>query len=225
MNKQEYSLIEFAERHMDGFLSAWREADGNSSVDISYDYQKLDAITGLVISGLGRFSGSNVLDIGCNSGLHSLLVSSVAKSVTGCDQQELFINRAKKAKAYLDGNYIQTSSLRFAISDFREQLNPDIDSIIANRILYHLSDESVDFLADFIRRNVSKMMIQCRPKRDIVYSGRDICQTKRYNGLYKVHDCVNFLVDCRFTELDVWGLRELWNNGENFPVIFARKGR
>ncbi len=87
-----WDLEGFAQKNIEFLLHSWTISDSHSRIDISADYQKLDGITQIVSKGLGAFRGDDVLDIGCNSGLHSIVVSSVANSVVGCDQDDLSWN-------------------------------------------------------------------------------------------------------------------------------------
>jgi SAM-dependent methyltransferase len=223
MNLCQNSLETFAKGNIERMLGAWRGAQGFSKLGIEFDYQKLDAITLGVTSGLGHFAGANLLDIGCNSGLHSLVAASVANEVVGCDREELFINRANAAKkALLAANEIK-DNVRFVIGDFVDSLDPNINAVLACRILYHIGDDNLEQLMAFTRSNVTRFMIQCRPKRDCLYPPNEIAYTKRFNGLYKVADCTTFLEACGFRSICIWQLRELWSNGESFPVLYASK--
>lgn len=218
------NLLSVAKKIEGDLIEAWLSANGESSIYIKAEYQRFDGITNLVTVGLHKLSGSNVLDIGCNSGLHSLISSIVANSVVGYDNQELYINRANEAKKIFGQLGHSIKSLNFELNDFTEALGDSgIDAIIAARILYHLGDEKIAILKEYIIKNVNKMIIQCRPSRDVIYSARDIAQTTVYGGLYKTTDCIQFLEDCGFTEYSVWGCEKLWKDGESFPVIFATK--
>lgn len=216
--------LTFARCHIDNFINVWKTANGHSNQVTNCDYQKLDELTELVTQALWRFEGNNVLDIGCNSGLHSLALSTVANTVIGCDREELFINRANAAKQYLRLAGQNPCNLHFEKSDFINLLKPDINAILACRILYHIGDSHLAVLMKFLRGNVEKIIIQCRPQRDIVYPSDQIAYTKDYRGLYKVRDCVDLLEDCGFKKIEIWGFEHLPKyNNEQFPVIYGEK--
>ena len=91
------------------------------------------------------------------------------------------------------------------------------------RILYHVGDAALLNLIEVIKSKIDKVLIQCRPMRDVVYKDEDISVTKLYNGMYKVEDCIDFVVDCNFNDFNVWGESPLWQGGESFPVIYSSR--
>jgi len=220
------NLLDVAKNLEDQFLKAWAQADGKSNIFIKADYQKFDGITNLVTVALHLLRDSSVIDIGCNSGIHSIVSSLVAKNVTGYDVEELFINRARSAAVALKNAYNSQGELNFELDDFTRGLKgKQFNAVIAARILYHVGDEKIEILKSYCTENVEKIIIQCRPCRDKIYSSGQVARTTLYGGLYKVRDCIQFIEDCGFTEYSVWGLEELWKDGENFPVIYASKSK
>lgn len=217
----DFNLLGYAEACIGDLISAWRRVD--DSAPIAADYQKLDGITNLVTKGLGYFRDSNVLDIGCNSGLHSIVVSSVSNKVIGCDPNEVFIRRARNGLAELIMNGKMKGFVNFYCSDFVELLDRDINGIILARILYHIGDERLSLLMEGLQSKIEKVLIQCRPGRVSVYQNQDVAVTKKYNGLYRVEDCLSLLGDVGFREARVWGGDPLWSGGECFPVIYGAK--
>ena len=74
--------------------------------------------------------------------------------------------------------------------------------------------------------NVTKIIIQARPKRDAIYVdylNRAVSNTKMYGDLYKAEDCIRLLVDCGVDDLQVTSQQEMWPDGKSFPMIFASK--
>lgn len=139
-----------------------------------------------------------MLDIGCNSGLSSLIAAFAASQVLGCDRNPVLIARAKAGKNAVCSAR-DFSSVCFEVGDFTDFLRDDIDAIVAARVLYHLTDEGVGRLSDFITsREKFTVVVHTRP-------GRRKGATKVYNGLVDVQDVSQFFSDLGLEMVSEWG--------------------
>jgi SAM-dependent methyltransferase len=190
-------LIQFFEYHERGLLDAWKSAGGTAPNEPGYQ-GPADGLSRMVFPAYKIFKDQIVLDIGCNSGLNTLAISLLAKKVTGCDTDEVYIRRAMAGRDYL-GKFRDVANIEFSVGDFSTFLDEEITAIAAGRILYHIGDYNVDRLKEFIKgRSSFAMVVHTRP-------GRSQSRTTAYNGLIEVADVTAFLHDCGLAVVDEWG--------------------
>lgn len=188
------------------------------------DYQELNEQAIAVIDSLPIFKGTEVLDIGCNSGLFSYFCSNHANSVLGCDTIPEMISRANAVRL-VASQFSDPSKVDFVCADFTTLLRKaTFTGIIATRILYHIGDQSLKLLADYLTDSKPSILIQPRPNREIGFGlhpewGK-VSTTTRYGGMYKVEDNIAFLRDCGYDCVKVSHLHAR-SFGEYFPVITA----
>jgi SAM-dependent methyltransferase len=222
-NKSGESLLDLAKKEIPNLHNLWR------SVDDEYpaDYQSLTEKSKALIECLPLLVNCRVLDIGCNAGFYSILLGKVAHSVTGVDPSDALIHRAKLAHGYFEDAGHSLHHVRFLKGNFAEVLPArDFDAVLASLVLYHVGDANILVLKEALKTKVSKILIQCRPARDVIFTQKPECgpiaTTTLYNGLYKIEDCLSLLRDCGFANATVLQMNiQLY--GEHFPIIYAQR--
>ena len=198
-----------------------------TSDDFGYpvDYQGITTKSEPLISQLEGFRGKRVLDIGCNSGMYSYSLGACAKSVIGCDVEPVLIKRANEARAFFDRMY-DTKTVQFHHGNFVDKLDNEIDGVIASLVLYHVGDENLLALKNFLTERKPHVLLQARPMRAEAFKNSPswgiLSATTMYGGMYLIEDNLNFLRDCGYNSVEVTGLTESLFFGEHFPVIVAR---
>src|SRR5687768_13297978 len=92
------------------FSPALKAAWGEDIPDL-YQFDNIRART--VAEHLEFLSGCRVLDVGCNSGIYSLMLGSLAPYVHGIDINEPFIRLAQIAKKYFQRHVHDVSHITF----------------------------------------------------------------------------------------------------------------
>lgn len=222
MSKEATELLETVKQHMGSLQALWKGVD----TDYPSDYQGLTAKSEPLIKALPLLAGSKVMDIGCNSGIYSLLAARYAHSVVGADPSPKLIKRAQLTKEYFENTVYSAHNVRFIEGNFADHIgNGGFDAVIASLVLYHLGDVNIKILSDFLAKSARKVLIQARPQRMEAFLkhpewGR-VSTTKVYNGLYKLEDCLNFIRDCGFADARVLSMNAYYY--EYFPIIYAEK--
>lgn len=221
------SLYDLAKAHAGNLRKVWASVSVDESTVAAASYQSVSEIGRNIMGQLHRLKGARVLDIGCNSGLYSLLAARHAEAVIGCDLKEGYIARAEAAKAYFAEHVHPVDNVRFVVSKFNDLLTDEVNAIMAAKVLYHLGDENIEDLKRFLSEGKKKVLIQARPQRAEAFKRHpewyQLSVTKAYNGLYAVEDCLNLLRDCNFDSAEVTSM-VYSTKGEHFPVIFAERG-
>ena len=204
--------IDYFKRSKQGLLDAWFEVEGEGYAP---DYQNVTGpFARSAYKALHHFKGSSVLDIGCNSGQNSLAVSFYAKSVTGCEVQEVAYRRAQKAKSFMSEEF-DMSHVEFFNEDFSNKLEPNIDAIMACKVLYWVGDKNISILKAFLQnKSKFRMFIHTVP-------GREKVTTNSYNGMIEVEDVKEFLHDCGFAEVEEWDF--VSSSGHRQVYLYAEK--
>lgn len=226
MNQENKTFV-LAQEHIEKLKKIWASVSVDENTVALPDYQALNSNIGrALVDKLHLLKEGNVLDIGCNSGLYSLLAAPYVKSMIGCDVKKGYIDRAEVAKKYFEQNIYSVSNVRFVNANFTELLTSDIDCVIASKVLYHLGDKNIEILKEFLSSGSKRILIQPRPQRHIKFKSHPewctVSVTKLYNGLYKVEDCLELLRDCGFDRAEISSMN-ICTNKEYFPVIFAAK--
>lgn len=193
----EDQINDYFQSHEGALLAAWAEAGGEAPNPS--DYQRpAGSLEKMVRKGFRIFEGHSVLDIGCNAGLNSLAPSFIASKVIGCDHQPIYISRALAGKEFMERER-DMSHVQFEVGDFSHFLTDDLNAIIACRILYHIGDEGVTNLSNFLKpRRDFRILVHTRP-------GRKTSRTEAFNGLIEVADIRDFLSGLGFRNFKEWG--------------------
>lgn len=220
-NTQPNNLISIISEHISKIQSEWNKIEDN----YPSNYQDLNEKSKALIKHLHLLQDTNAIDIGCNSGMYTLLAARFCNSIIGTDTNKSMIERACIAKNYFENNIYSAHNTKFHLGNFADCLNSKINSVIASLVLYHIGDENVKILGNFINKNCNKIIIQARPQRDKAFEKNKhwmtVSNTKLYNGLYKIEDCLNFLRDNGFNDAKVLSMNTFYH--EYFPIIYAEK--
>jgi SAM-dependent methyltransferase len=202
----------------------WRNIEGG----YPYNYQNLtQSKAEVMLRALKYTSGQRVLEMGCNSGLYTLIMSNYASSVDAIDIDGPSILRAKAGFDFARSNGWCADNINFECAGVIEFINDhaDYDCFVASLALYYLNDDAVVKLRDYIRNHISRIIVQCRPARKKLVENNPqygrVTYTSLYNGLYDLSDNLNFLQDCGFKEVLVYGMGEIEN--DSCPALIADK--
>jgi SAM-dependent methyltransferase len=221
-NSYHRSVVSLVKNGLQNLYSTWKCLPQNTGYPI--DYQGITKKSEPLLLELNRFAGRNVLDIGCNSGLYSYIAGIHAKSILGCDLEQVLIDRAEISRSFFNEFY-DSSKVLFHQGSFVDKLSDDIDGIIAACVLYHVGDENLTELIKFLRFKKPLILIQARPARYQAFlknpSWGGVAATTLYNGMYRIEDNFNFLRDCGYDNVYVTGLNATLFYDEIFPILIA----
>lgn len=226
MNTTYSDFLTNVARDMETVHSIW--AMDKKSINNSYpsDYQDLSAKSLALAKEFYRFSGKNVLDIGCNSGLYSYLMGHQGSSVTACDISNELLSRAEASRSYF-ANLFDCTNVSFYQGNFADKLDGKVNAILACCVLYHIGDTNLRKLQDYLKENDCLIMIQARPQRGEAFIKHPewgaVSHTKLYNGIYTLEDNINFLRDSGYERIEIVGLQSTAFFSEYFPIIIAEK--
>ena len=173
---------------------------------------------------LSYLNDLDIVEIGCNSGLFSCLVSNVANSIYSVDIDNGNILRSKITFDYFFSKGLCKNNITFKCGNIVDLFPKISDSncLIATCVLYHLRDNELCVLIDFIKQHIKTLIVQCRPeRRKLVENGilNNVSNLKMYNGLYDLPDNVNFIRDCGFVDITILGVSE--SKGAACPVLIG----
>lgn len=217
-------LSAFAADHIKNLHSLWRE----ESPEFGYypEYQDVNSKSITLINALKEFRGRRMLDIGCNSGLYSCLASSYAHSVVGCDVEPILVRRAERSKAYFQ-SLGYCNNVLFKTGSFTDILQSEFDGVLASLVLYHVGDEDLSILAEYLKRHRPLVVLQIRPRRLEAFEKHPewkiAAATRKYGGMFATESNFEFLRDCGYESIYVRGLQSTSFDGEYFPLIIARE--
>lgn len=190
------------------------------------NYQALSEKSEALVTAFRFFRDADTLDIGCNSGLYTYILSIFCKSVTGVDPDAKLISRAEAGRAHLQRRKILTNNISFSNKALKDIATANYNSILAACVLYHLSAEEIDLLQDVLAERIQAVLIQVRPDRLAAFQrGQNKDYPSRHNrhgGLFTVEDNVAFLRKTGFKDILVFNETRAFFN-ERFPVIYAFK--
>jgi len=215
-------LLSFARKHIGGLHALWKE----QSPEFGYypTYQDVNEKSVALIEQLPRFRGRHLLDIGCNSGLYSCLAARSAASVLGCDVEPVLIARARSAAAHL-APHLPAGSIDFRLGSFTDALDGRFDAVLASLVLYHVGDEALARLAQFLKAHKPLVILQVRPARAEAFAAKPewktVSTTQKYGGMYTVEGNLEFLRDCGYENATVHGMCSTLFYGEYFPIVTA----
>ena len=216
-------FIPLIKQDIDALYDVWKLTSNDFGYPV--DYQGITSKAAPLLAKLECLYGRRVLDIGCNSGLYSYVAGMYAESVTGCDVEQVLIKRAEEAREFYE-RYYDTRHVGFYHGNFVAQLHNDIDAVVASLVLYHVGDENLLKLQEFLIRRKPIVLLQARPGRAEAFKRNPswgiLAATTIYNGMYRVEDNLEFLRDCGYDCAEVCGLKDSEYYGELFPVIVAK---
>jgi len=215
-------LIQKLTEHIHSLHGVWE------NIHDSYprNYQDITSESESLIKCLPLLANSNVIDIGCSSGMNTLLAGRYSHSVIGVDPSEQLIKRALLAKKYFDDHVYSVHNVKFLNGNFSDYINKlNVDAVLASLVLYHLEDSNIEILSNFLKATAKKILIQARPQRMEAFKSHPewgvVSTTTLYNGLYKTEDCLNFIRDCGFVDASILYMDTYYH--EYFPIIYAEK--
>ena len=133
-------------------------------------YQKWSKKFVLSVNNMKFFEGcKHVIDIGCNSGIYSLIASRYAQKITGVEGDSDYFKRTLKMWNYFNdseylNNFYDANKVKFVCEKFGNfELSEDIDGVIACNIAYHLPPPELNCL-NILLQKVNKVLIQLRIK-------------------------------------------------------------
>lgn len=204
----------------------WKENEESRSNSYPYNYQGLNTKSLALARELGIMKDKKVIDIGCNSGLYSYLMGRVAESVLGCDIDEQFLHRSKCVRVYFNEHY-STKNVDFFCGNFADKLSSDITGILACCVLYHIGDDNVRKLKEFLNDESATIILQSRPQRGEAFKKNpnwgSVSRTKLYSGLYTIESNLDFLRACGYERAQIFGMQSSKFYSEVFPIIVAEK--
>lgn len=176
-------------------------------------YQKINARfknTLSAINSLDCDSSLNLLDIGCNNGILSVVSSQKFGTVTGVEFKEEYYRNALTTKEFFSGKGFNLDGVSFendTLGSYLSNTDKNINAILACQVLYHLSNEDIDELLNILD-NV-KLFI-CSARKD---------KNKNNNrfDLFSVKGLTNFLIDNRFN------IEHTYHKESNWPLFVATK--
>jgi SAM-dependent methyltransferase len=216
-----------AESFFEELFPALKAAWGEDIPDL-YQFDNIRART--VAEHLDFLSGCRVLDVGCNSGIYSLMLGSIAPYVHGIDINEPFIRLAQIAKNHFQRNVHDMSHVTFEQTGFYnfKPAKHAFDAVLACNVLYHLGDEEIKILEQILK-GCRKAMFQMRPRRQMAYEKAKekffyVSRNSVCGGLYTVGHAVDFLQGLGFNHFQIRGEENYWEAiDEPFPVVLASR--
>jgi len=215
-------LLAFAQANIGRLHEIWKQ----QSPEFGYypTYQDVNSKSIALIRQLPRFRGRRLLDIGCNSGLYSCLAARGAKSVVGCDVEPVLIGRAKSAAEYFAPT-LAGAEIEFRLGSFTEVLDRPFDAVLASLVLYHIGDEALQRLADYLKVHKPLVVLQVRPARAQAFASqpqwKTVSTTQKYGGMYTMESNLEFLRDCGYEDATVHGMSSTLFFDEYFPIVTA----
>jgi SAM-dependent methyltransferase len=200
----------------------WDILDKNSGYPINY--QGITDKSEPLLARFNHLTGRNVLDIGCNSGLYSYVAGYYAKSVIGCDVEQLLIDRARVGQKFF-ADFYDARKVQFHCGNFVDKMTNEIDAIVAACVLYHIGDDNLIKLMDFLMAKKPMIILQVRPARAAAFSHNSawgtVSTTTLFGGMFRLDDNLEFLRACNYDNVIVAGLNSTSFYGETFPVLIA----
>jgi cyclopropane fatty-acyl-phospholipid synthase-like methyltransferase len=155
--------------------------------------------------------GCNVLDIGCNQGLHSLMLSNISNSVIGLEGNENTYKRALCTQKHFSSLGYNSSNVTFVNSPLKDFNDYEgVNAILACCCIYNMNDENIDnFIA--ILKQCHKLIYQTRPAANSRIKDRsrhDLCLEK---------DVIKFL------EAEDFTIVEHKHSNSKWPIFCAER--
>lgn len=207
------------------FYELWRDIDGS----YPYNYQNLSQLKSqTMLRAISYTKERKVLEIGCNSGLYTLMISNYASSIDAIDIDYANVQRALAGFRFARSNGWCLNNINFECARATEFLanHEEYDCLVAALVLYYFKDDEIMMIKDYIQKNISRLIIQCRPaRRKLVENnpqyGR-VSYTSLYGGMYDIAGNLQFINDCGFRDVRIFGMGDM--EDDHCPVIIADKG-
>lgn len=152
-------------------------------------YQKPKERLWVAVEELPLFEGSNLLDVGSNSGIHSMIASRYCNSVTALEMNPDHYKRAINVKKYFMDNIPEydVSKVELCNSYLKDLQNIErFNAVLACCVIYHLPDPELEVVTNVLK-NSNKVAFQVRPTK-----GRGA------NDLWKPEKSVEYLENLGF---------------------------
>lgn len=170
-------------------------------------YQKPKERLWIALRELPFFKGSNLIDIGSNSGVHSMVASRYCNSVTALEKHPDHHKRAKNVKNYFAKHIPEydTSKVELCNKYLRELSNHErFDAVLACCVIYHLPDNELQMITKILKHS-NKVLFQIRPDKG-----------KGPNNLWKPEESMKYL--------EGLGFRCTYKNvSKTHPVVLGEK--
>lgn len=193
----------------------WRELGSRIYQRIWHNSVKSERLWGSVhsINKMGKeydCSQLNILDMGCNCGVLSVVASEYFNSVIGIDINAKSIDGARETAKFFGklNCYFRPYSVKKYI-ERREFEKDNINAIMAYQVLYLLSSKEVKYLIDRMT-NVKAVIFGSRPSKN---------RSKSRYGLWTDKSIRKHLVDPFFDQCEI-----LYKHESRWPIVFAHKG-
>jgi SAM-dependent methyltransferase len=112
------------------------------------------------------FKGRTVLDIGCNAGLHALVLNDYVKHYIGIEVDRVYLNQFSKTIKILKKKSIEAHNLSFG--EYIKNNGVNFDSLFASFVLYHLDDKELAVLRDEVLPKLPLVVVYTRTKERII---------------------------------------------------------
>ena len=107
------------------------------------------------------FKNKNVLDVGCNAGIYGWHIIQVANSYVGLEQNPVY---AAQAQETLSGKCAIVNS---TFKDFPKDTE-NINALFLGLVLYHLCDEEVEMMREYIKKMDVVVVLNRAKKRSTI---------------------------------------------------------
>ena len=192
---------------------------------LSKEWQKIDKMSNYqkvnkrlknavkILNGLNDVSDLNLLDIGCNSGLLSVVSSQRFNRIIGTDFNKVFFKRAKRTKDIFKDLGFQLDNVKFNNMYFSDYIASgrasfdNINAVLACQVLYHMDNKDIELLIDLFK-SCYLVVIETNLKRP---------RTNNKYALITVEKIKDFLIDVGFNNIDVIFEDCRW------PVLIAKR--
>ena len=193
-------------------VSAWEKCDSNKN------YQKINRRLMLAVDALNKVKDAdrlNLLDIGCNNGLLSLIASQKFNKVVGIEQKESIYKKALATKSVFNSHKLDTGDVTFRNMSFKDYMlgqeswfeSDNINVLFGCQVIYHLNDTEIELLIKALKK-VKMVFFTSRSK-----GGNS---NNSFNLVRKKVIC-KFLNDHYFSNLNVY------NAGIRYEMVVGTK--
>lgn len=152
------------------------------------------------------FQGLNVVDIGCNAGLHALEICRYAQSYLGIEARHEYYLQACKTREFIKNhecNFICANGINYIMEH-----QPKIDALLLSFVMYHFTDEEIGKLRETILPNIPLLVVYNRVNRPTIKNSFDF---HLYDKMLAFLNSLGYKTDF------VWGRKAL------FYSIVARR--
>jgi hypothetical protein len=217
---------QFNEKVFHSYFQDVQKLLSDSKSSYPSNYQRVDEKTFPVIRELSGFQGMNVVDVGSNFGMFTLLLSGFAERVKGLERSEALYSDSLKVQDFFGSKGFDFPNVSFVNKTASWIPHLEYDALLLTLVLYHLNNDEVDQLVEDARHKAERVVIQCRPGRQIRFERGAlpdyVSRTDRFDGLYDLAGNIRFLKEIGLTKIRVEVSPVLFG-GEVFPVIVGSR--